>query len=95
MTIKKDDIKVFKLSSGEEFIAKVSVAGEAWITVENPTYFIKGADGKTELRPFMGTSEKEVMIDFSKVVAIGAPIKGVLDIYTNQSQEDKVELIKG
>ena len=94
MTIKKDDIKVFKLSSGEEFIAKILVAGEAWITVENPTYFIKGAE-KTELRPFMGTSEKEVMLDFSKVIAIGDPIKGVLDIYTNKPEEDKVELIKG
>lgn len=76
MTI-TDDLKVggiysFKLTSGEELIAKVAAIGTSAISVTEPASVAPGMDGKLGLVPsvFTGQPNEKVSININSITMI-------------------------
>ena len=84
------NIKIIKLLSGEEILAKILPSSENVIAMENPVRIVVMPNRLDPNKPNVGlapwaefSDDKEFVIDKSHVIAIMTPIKQFVDQYNS------------
>jgi hypothetical protein len=88
------DLKVVRLSSGEELIAKVETVNGAYYNLTDVAYLVPTGDSNLGLAPFMGYCDMSegVVIEPKDVMFIVPPIKGLAEQYGKMFKQSTIDL---
>jgi len=88
------EIKLIRLTSGEELIGEVSVNQDESVTIKKAIILIPAGEGKLGFMPFMPYTEAADGVEIAKefVMFIVTPIQGLIDNHA-ESTKDASDII--